>query len=294
MNRDKLLLFYEVATLGSIKKAADKMASNSPTVSRIISTLEEEIGYDLFTSAPKRMTLTREGEILLYHAKHLLLGYEDFFRDLRSTFDEMGGEFNISTNTGSIALDIFEALKDFIKCHQNISLSFTELDTLPDFALRETDIDIRPLRKNEKEIECHYLKTDLIGLYASEDYLIKYGSIDTLNDFKKHNIFVFPHILANNDNQNLNWHLPSIPSWNKKIVFQSNLIMKRAIESGMGIGPLSQKEANNSSIRLIPILPEKFTNPTELYFMYPKVLFKSKAVSEIYKHLKNSFQLEEK
>lgn len=293
MNRDKLLLFYEVATLKSVTKAADKLESNPPTVSRILKSIEEEVGSDLFTSYPKRMTLTRQGEIFLGQAKRLLLEYEKLNKDLKSSPQEMEGEFNISTNTGVISLIIFDALKDFIKEHQNISFSFTETDIPPDFALRESDIDIRSLRKNEKDIEAHYLRTDTLGLYASEDYLVRQGTIESLNDFKKHALLVFPTVRTNQENDNPNWHLLKIPAWNRKIAFQSTLVMKRAIENGLGVGPLSVKEAENSSTRLIPILPNLFTTSKDLYFMYPDILSDYKVVTELYNHLKRVFSLEE-
>lgn len=289
LDRDKLLCFYEVAKSKSVKLTAEKIGSNSPTISRTIKLIEEDIGQELFTSSPRRMTLTRAGEILFRHTQLLLLQYEGLQRELQDSSADIQGEYIITTGMALDSVVILQALKDFMENHSNISFSFMESPKIPDFTIRETDIDIRPLR-NDKEIECCYLKTDVIKLYASEECLVKYGAISSLKDFTKHNILAFPSNENNEGEDNLNWHLPKyIDLQTKKTIIQSSTLMKEAIETGFGIGPLPEIEAQKSKVALISLLPTLLNHTVDTYFMYPKAS-KTKAITTIYKHLKKYFE----
>ena len=57
--------FYWTVRLGSIKKAAQHLNLAQPTVSLRISGLEEQFGHPIFEREHRKLTLTRQGEILV-------------------------------------------------------------------------------------------------------------------------------------------------------------------------------------------------------------------------------------
>ncbi len=61
--------FYKVALWGNITKAADDLHTSQPGVSKMISALEEELGYQLFVRSKKGVALTPEGQIMLETVK---------------------------------------------------------------------------------------------------------------------------------------------------------------------------------------------------------------------------------
>lgn len=80
----QLRYFVEVATLGSINKASERLYIAQPALSRRMRQLEYELGVDLFIRSPGGVQLTREGRKLLGRAA--ALGEE--FRKLRETVME--------------------------------------------------------------------------------------------------------------------------------------------------------------------------------------------------------------
>ncbi|WP_032113091.1 LysR family transcriptional regulator [Candidatus Paracaedibacter symbiosus] len=287
MNWDKLLAFYHTATLGSVKKAAEKLGTSTSSVSRLIDSLEKEIGHELFSVVLQRMAITKKGERFLISVKRLLSQYDLSLKELSEMSQKMEGHYNISATISIIASWIFDDLADFMKAYPQLSLSFTAVDNPPDLTLGEADIDIRSFRRKEEGVEYKYLTTHDMGLYATRDYIQKEGLPERISDFEKHHIFAFQHNLLIPHNAPLNWHLPHITAWKKMTPINSYMGILRAIENGLGIGPVSHAAAKMSRVPLVPILPDILTYPMDLYYMYPKTLSSSRVVAEIYEHLRS-------
>lgn len=62
-------VFYYVAKYGNITQAAKTLMSNQPNVTRIIKSLEQNLGCALFVRSHKGVVLTPEGEKLYTHVK---------------------------------------------------------------------------------------------------------------------------------------------------------------------------------------------------------------------------------
>ena len=69
VNLEYYRTFYQVASLGSMGKAAEAMCLTPPTVTKTIQALEQQLGCALFTRSPKGVRLTAAGEALYAHVK---------------------------------------------------------------------------------------------------------------------------------------------------------------------------------------------------------------------------------
>lgn len=77
-------VFYHVAKCGNMTQAAKALASNQPNVTRVIKTLEQNLGCPLFARSHSGVALTPEGETLYAHVKiaveHIQAGEEELAR----------------------------------------------------------------------------------------------------------------------------------------------------------------------------------------------------------------------
>lgn len=64
--------FYWVATLGSFRKAAERLNATQPAISARIATLERDLATSLFDRGQKRATLTPDGHRLMSFAEKLI------------------------------------------------------------------------------------------------------------------------------------------------------------------------------------------------------------------------------
>ncbi len=77
MELRNLNTFVRAADTGSFSRAASQLGYTQSTVTAQIQGLEEELGVKLFDRLPKGIALTAAGDVLLEHARGLLLGVEN-------------------------------------------------------------------------------------------------------------------------------------------------------------------------------------------------------------------------
>jgi LysR family nitrogen assimilation transcriptional regulator len=84
MDLKQLRTFRAVAELGSLSKAADRLRSAQPALSRHIKLLEHELRVELFVRNGRGMLLTSAGRMLLDRTTGLIRQIEQVRDDLQS------------------------------------------------------------------------------------------------------------------------------------------------------------------------------------------------------------------
>ena len=82
LNFNHLYYFHVVATLGSIKAAADKLGVTQPTVSEQLRMLERSLNVELFDRTPGGLRLTHAGRQSYEHTSAMFLAGERLMRSL--------------------------------------------------------------------------------------------------------------------------------------------------------------------------------------------------------------------
>lgn len=95
MNLSLLKVFYEVSRCGSLTTAAEQLHISQPALSRQISSLEKEVGIDLFIRHSRGLQLTEAGRRLYDYAQRIL-NYAD---EAQRVLDEIK---NLETGTLTI------------------------------------------------------------------------------------------------------------------------------------------------------------------------------------------------
>src|SRR5690606_30676702 len=80
MDTDRLHLFVEIVTTGSLSAAARTVHLSQPAASRSLKALESELGVDLFERCGRRLVLAPAGRALLPRARALLHDLRDATR----------------------------------------------------------------------------------------------------------------------------------------------------------------------------------------------------------------------
>lgn len=148
---DYYKVFYFVANYKSFTVAAEKLYANQPNVTRIIKTLEKQLGCILFDRSKRRVELTPEGEKLYKHIQiayeHIRLGEEKL--SLEKNLQD--GSIFIGTNETALYGFLLPVLKDFRARFGGIKLrvgNYTTMqaiaalnDEFVDFAIVTTPFD---------------------------------------------------------------------------------------------------------------------------------------------------------
>ncbi len=92
MDLRQLRTFVQVAELGSLSKAAERLHIAQPALSRHIRMLEQELAVDLFIRHGRGMGLTEAGDVLLARATSILRQIEETRADLNTSSDTVRGK----------------------------------------------------------------------------------------------------------------------------------------------------------------------------------------------------------
>ena len=90
----------EVARLGSIRAAGDRLNVAPSAINKHILQLEETIGEPLFERLPRGLRLTPAGEILVAHVRRTMKEYSQVEAEIRDIKGLQRGEVIVATTNG--------------------------------------------------------------------------------------------------------------------------------------------------------------------------------------------------
>lgn len=122
-NLNNYRIFYTVASLGNISKAADKLFISQPAISKSISNLEKGLGVSLFSRTSKGVSLTEEGEILFQHIGNAFDSINQAEDEIKKIHDLGIGQLKIGVSTSLCKHILLDYLKDFIDENPHIKVT---------------------------------------------------------------------------------------------------------------------------------------------------------------------------
>lgn len=97
MSIEELNIFVTVAQTLNFTQAAEKLHFSQPTLSRHISELERELGYELLIRTTRKVELTEFGRYFLIEAKRLLRSYNQLLDQISNLGKQSFGSLTIGT-----------------------------------------------------------------------------------------------------------------------------------------------------------------------------------------------------
>lgn len=179
---EKLNYFYEVARLGSLKKASETVFISQPSLTKSIKILEDVIGSPLFIRLPRGMKLTKEGEVLYSHCQKLFATVTDMEQELSYPDDPLAGSLKVGTYD-SIGIYFWpKFLKKFLLKNERLDIELVtgrsyEMQEKLDSGLLDLILIVDP--KATQNIEVDILKKDSFKFYQTTNSKKVYKSIET-------------------------------------------------------------------------------------------------------------------
>lgn len=119
-----LRAFCQTVRLGSVSRAAEALFVSQPAITLQLQALERDMGVGLFERSGRRLTPTREGQLLYELAQPLvegLDGLESVFKDKVAGLD--AGELNIAANSSTILYLLPRIVEHFRAEHPDVRLT---------------------------------------------------------------------------------------------------------------------------------------------------------------------------
>jgi DNA-binding transcriptional LysR family regulator len=119
----RLKVFRTVAQHLSFRKAAEHLFLTQPAVTLQIKALEDDLGVRLFERAPKGVSLTPQGALLLGYAKKTAALVAEAEQKLASEDGKVSGEFAIGVSTTIAQYVLPRLIGAFLDEHPRVQLS---------------------------------------------------------------------------------------------------------------------------------------------------------------------------
>lgn len=280
---DRVRIFYAVAEAGSFTRASDRLSLSQSAISRQISALEDELGVSLFHRHARGLLLTEQGERLLETARDMAKMMASTQNALGELRNDAAGHLTINTTVGLGTVWLVSQLPEFRKRYPDITLSLVVTDSDVDLSMREADVAIRLQRPTQGDLIQRPLMTAHTHIYASRDYVERYGAPQHENELSQHCLIGYGEEY-NPPVPSLNWILragirdASTPARQASLKINNVYGMLRAVETGLGLASLPDY-LGALSPQLQRLLAD-IEGPTfTAYFVYPEELRASKRIS---------------
>ena len=119
-----LRAFCQVARLGSVSRAAEALYLSQPAVTLQLQALERELGTRLLERSGRRLTPTREGDLLYEMARPLVEGIDNLAASFREQVRGLdAGELNVAAGSSTILYLLPGIVDAFRRAHPDVRLS---------------------------------------------------------------------------------------------------------------------------------------------------------------------------
>lgn len=126
MDIKHLQYFLEVTRSGSFTRAANQLYITQPAISRIIKSLEDEVGVPLFIRSRKQLSLTDAGRVLYEHAQIFDQQFEQLKTELDHLFTLEKGHIRIGLPSIINSFFFSELIASFHKEYPEITFQLVE------------------------------------------------------------------------------------------------------------------------------------------------------------------------
>lgn len=289
MNIDKLKSFYATVKKGSVKEAAQICGFSVSGITRHISSLEEEVGHKLFNNINQRLTLTNKGEIFFEHVGKILAEIDAAIRCLDEDGNSVSGELALNISAVLTGIGIIDYVSSFITQFPSLNVKIICSDQDIDLSMREADVAIRAAMDSSIGITQEYLASCPIHIFASKEYVKEKGLPKTAEELLQHRLIT--HMPTDNANlRHLNWHAHMLDQRSiSSISINSGVGVLAAIESGLGIGTVSELALKGARTELVRVFPHITSPEIDLYFAYPEQFGVTSRIKILRNHLVSVF-----
>ena len=266
-----IAVFVKVAQFASFSRAAHSLGMPVSTVSRKVTSLEEQLGVTLLQRTTRKLSLTVQGRAYFDQCSEPLAHIVDAEQVLTETQRQPEGLLKISVPVILGQEPFYEFVSAFLKKYPKIQVDLFVTNLFLDLIAENIDVGVRFGELKDSTIVAQRLGKSVRYLVAAPEYLEGRALPEKPEDLKDHQC-----ILLNSRNNEAEWHLVSGRKSVKLHV--SGPVSSRDFEAvsaftyrGHGIGLLPSTYCDDEIRRgeLIRLLPDWSSEEIFVHAVYP-------------------------
>jgi DNA-binding transcriptional LysR family regulator len=274
--------FLAAIETGSLLAASRRLKVSQPTLGRHINELEQQLSAVLFERTGRGLKPTEAAIAIAEHARAMDSGADAIRRTLTGRNAQTAGTVRITASQTVACLLLPPLLVRLQQQSPEIQIELVASDQISNLLRREADIAVRMVRPDQSSLIARKIGSLSLGLYASNDYLKRFGTPVRASDFSKHRLIGYDtsDIIIRGFARN------GIVLSRDHFVIRSDdhLVAWQAALAGAGIAVLAQHVARSSRL-LRQVLPALPLPPLPVWLTVHREIRTSRLIRHVYDFL---------
>lgn len=262
--------FVSIVDHGSLTQAADALGLPRPTLSKRLARLEGRLGVRLLHRTTRRISLTRQGELLYERARPVVLAARDAEAAVRRLDDVPRGLLRVVVPHGVPETAFTDWLAEFLQRFPEVRLDVVATDLHLDLVAEGFDVALRYGEIEDESLVSRTLVVNAEIAVASPEYLETRSTPTTIEDLADHDC-----IIGYKGSNAPNPHWPTLAG--PKVHVAGKLMTNhmglrlQAAKRGLGIALVVDRAAQHlvSSGELVQVLPDLIGRRDIARLVYP-------------------------
>lgn len=184
----ELQVMVAIVDCDSLIGAARRLGRSPPSITRILSELEERVGLKLVERSTRRCQPTDAGRRLADHARHILSGYDDAISEAAGDATEPRGLIRVTAPLVFGRRHVAPSVSRFLDDHRAIAIDLQLADRVIDLHEENFDIGIRIGELADQSLIARRVGEVRRMTVASAEYLEARGIPENPRDLAHHDI----------------------------------------------------------------------------------------------------------
>jgi DNA-binding transcriptional LysR family regulator len=250
-----LKVFVRVAHTGNFSAAGRELDLTQPSVSRMISSLEQEVGAPLLTRTTRAVALTEAGTDFLVRVEAILAALDEAEQAARGT-GELRGVLRLGVTTSFAVRVIVPLLPAFAELHPSLHVELLMNDQRQNLISDGVDVAVRYGPLTDSTAMARRLGATPRLLVAAPSYLTRVGVPISPMDLHKYRMISSRSMVGNTWTFTKDGESTQVKI-GEQLISSVNEVSAAALVAGLGIGSLSlsgclQELRAGTLVRLLP------------------------------------------
>ena len=183
---DSMRLFCRIVELGSFTKAADDLQLPRATVTHSLQQLEKHLGARLLHRTTRQVSPTNDGAAYYERCMHLLADFEEAESAFATTTAKPKGKLRVDLHGILGKHFVLPRIGEFFERYPDIELEIGMGDRFVDLVRERVDCVLRVGELRDSSMVARKVAQLEQVTCASAEYLDRYGTPTTLEEFRQH------------------------------------------------------------------------------------------------------------
>lgn len=183
---NRLLYFNCVVETGSISEASRVFDIQPSSISRQLTSLEQELGVRLLNKTTRNTGLTEAGVKYYEYSQRIVSSFDEAKRVVNDLQEKPKGQLKISTTVGFGESIIVPLIPEFMTLYPDINIDIELTERVVDLVEENVDLAIRSGRLSDSSLVAKRLASNNFLICASPQYLEANGTPQSPEELVKH------------------------------------------------------------------------------------------------------------